>query len=108
MPDQLEEALREDVAQFTHDPQGFALYAYPWGEGELAESRGPRAWQTQVNGMLRDHLSNPATRYQPVCIAVASGHGIGKSAEISQLVHWAMSTCEDCKVVITAECSYPG
>lgn len=35
-------------------------------------------------------------------ISVASGHGIGKSACISMLMDWAMSTCEDCKVVFTA------
>lgn len=35
-------------------------------------------------------------------LARASGHGIGKSAFISMLINWGMSTCEDCKVVVTA------
>lgn len=35
-------------------------------------------------------------------IAVASGHGIGKSALVAMVIHWAMSTCEDTKVIVTA------
>ena len=27
----LELELIEDMASFTHDPEGFAYYAYPWG-----------------------------------------------------------------------------
>ncbi|HGN1344166.1 TPA: hypothetical protein ACKRMM_006009, partial [Pseudomonas aeruginosa] len=34
--------------------------------------------------------------------ARASGHGIGKSAFISMSIKWGMDTCEDCKVVVTA------
>ena len=94
--------LAEEIAQFTHDPSGFALFAYPWGEGDLADSAGPREWQAEINKIIGQHLQNPATRYQPCCIAVASGHGIGKSAEIAMLMNWAMSTCENTKVVITA------
>ncbi len=33
---------------------------------------------------------------------MSSGHGIGKSALIAQIVNWAQSTCEDCKIVVTA------
>lgn len=27
-----EEQLIEDIAGFTHDPLGYALYAFPWGK----------------------------------------------------------------------------
>ncbi|PKL96565.1 MAG: hypothetical protein CVV18_01255 [Gammaproteobacteria bacterium HGW-Gammaproteobacteria-8] len=37
--------LIEDIAGFTHDPQGFAMYAFPWGHGELAGVERPRDWQ---------------------------------------------------------------
>ena len=35
-----EEQLIEDIASFTHDPLGYALYAFPWGEDgtELAHA----------------------------------------------------------------------
>lgn len=96
-------ALAEDIGSFTHDPQTYALYAFPWGEpGPLEAMKGPRAWQAKVNGIIRDHLSNPATRYTPCRIAVASGHGIGKSAEIAMLTKWALDTCPNTRVIITA------
>lgn len=95
-------AMAEDIGSYTHDPEGFMRYAFPWGEGDLAESDGPRKWQAEINRTIGEHLQNPATRHQPLWIAVASGHGIGKSAEISMLTEWAQSTCEDAKVVVTA------
>jgi len=91
-----------DIAGYTHDPSGFCKYAFPWREGDLASSGGPRDWQHKINQSIADHLRNPVTRYQPCRIAVSSGHGIGKSAQIGMLVNWAMSTCEDCKVLVTA------
>lgn len=99
-----EEQLIEDIAGFTHDPLGYALYAFPWGEEgtELAHATGPRQWQADAFREIRDHLQNPEARYQPLMLARASGHGIGKSAFISMLINWGMSTCEDCKVVVTA------
>jgi hypothetical protein len=33
---------------------------------------------------------------------VSSGHGIGKSSLVGMIISWAMSTCEDCKVVVIA------
>ena len=96
--------LIDDIASFTHDPLGFVNYAFPWGEEgtELEKETGPRKWQAELLTALGDHLQNPETRYQPFLYAVASGHGIGKSASIGMVLNWAMSTCEDCKVVITA------
>ncbi|MFK1042631.1 terminase [Pseudomonas aeruginosa] len=97
-----EQQLIEDIASFTHDPLGFSMYAYPWGEGELEGVEGPREWQRQVMNDIASHLSSADTRYQPLMISIASGHGIGKSAEMGMLLNWGMSTCEDCKVVVTA------
>lgn len=95
--------LIEDIASFTHDPLGFVQYVFPWGEGgDLKDNTGPRTWQAEMFSALGSHLQNPETRYQPFLYAVASGHGIGKSAGIGMLLNWAMSTCEDCKVVITS------
>lgn len=94
--------MAADIAKYTHDPAGFMRYAYTWGEGDLEKSAGPRVWQSEINQYIAQHLANPATRHQPCWVAVASGHGIGKSAEIAMLVDWATSTCEGTKVVITA------
>jgi hypothetical protein len=94
--------LIDDIGGFTHDPLGHALYAYPWGEGALTGVEGPRAWQREVMETIGVHLSNPATQHQPLRIARASGHGIGKSALIAMVVKWALDTCEDTRIVVTA------
>lgn len=101
MPD-IDAELIDLAAQHSLDPQAWVNVAYDWGHGELAGFDGPRQWQSDVFGDIRDHLNNPVTRFQPLMIAVASGHGIGKSAGIGMISNWALSTCEDCKVVITA------
>lgn len=94
--------LIDDIASFTHDPLGHALYAYSWGEGVLKDMGGPREWQREVLTDIGDHLSNPETRFTPCRIARASGHGIGKSALISMVVKWGLDTCDDCRIVFTA------
>ncbi len=98
----IDDELIELAAECATDPLRWALHAYDWGHGELEGVTGPRAWQREVMSDIGNHLKNPATRFQPLMLAVASGHGIGKSAEIGMIVNWALSTCDDCKVVITA------
>lgn len=103
MSDDSEEQLVDDLAKFTHDPLGFTNYAFPWNEdGDLSGLDGPRKWQSEMLNALGEHLRNPDTRHQPFLYSVASGHGIGKSAAIGMVLNWGMSTCEDCKVVITS------
>lgn len=91
-----------DLGAFTHDPLKAVLYGFPWGEGDLSDSAGPRAWQAEVLGAIGKHLSDPATRHQPFKCAVSSGHGIGKSALVSWIIWWGLSTFEDCKIIVTA------
>ncbi len=100
--DATESRLIQFIARDKHDPLAFVKSAYPWGKGELADSTGPREWQSETLDTIGKHLRDPATRHTPLRIAVASGHGIGKSALISMVVHWGMSTCPDCKVLVTA------
>lgn len=96
--------LAEDIASFTHDPLGYAMYAFPWGEKgtPLADVEGPRQWQADTLEDIREHLENPETRHTPLRIGRASGHGIGKSALISVICAWGLDTCEDTRIVITA------
>ena len=94
--------LVDDIASFTADPLGHAMYAYPWGEGALVGIEGPREWQADVLDAIGEHLSNPETRFEPCRIAIASGHGVGKSALIGMIAKWGLDTCDDCKIVLTA------
>lgn len=97
-----EQELIELAAECDKDPARWVLKAFDWGYGELADYDGPREWQTEAFEEIGAHLRNPATRFQPLMLARASGHGIGKSAFIGMLTNWALSTCDDCKVVVTA------
>src|SRR5690606_12401434 len=92
--------LEEELAQFVHDPLGFVLFAFPWGEpGELENDLGPEPWQV---ALLQDLGNGLLTVDQAVQLATTSGHGIGKSACVSWIILWAMATFEDTMGVVTA------
>ncbi len=95
--------LVDFIAGFTQDPLGFVLAAFEWGQGELKNFAGPDEWQreilTDIGKRLRDGRINASEAVQ---VAVASGHGIGKSALVSWLILWAIATHEDTKGVVTA------
>jgi hypothetical protein len=95
------ERILDRIATFKHDPIGFVKFAYPWGEVGPLENESLRDWQADIFGTIGKHLRSPF-RFQPLKIAVASGHGIGKTAAISMISDWAMSTCDDCRVLVTA------
>jgi len=90
------------AAACQYDPFSWAGFAWDWGHDDLSASCGPREWQRDILRATRDHLSNPETRFQPLQVAVASGHGIGKSALMGQISNWAMSCWDDAKLVCTA------
>lgn len=95
------DSLVDDIASFAFDPLGFVCYAYPWGEPGPLENEVVKEWQQDICGTIGKHLQSPF-RFQPLKIAVASGHGIGKTAMIAMISDWAMSTCDDCRVLVTA------
>lgn len=103
----IEDQLADEISRYCLDPLGFVLFAFPWGqEGtDLAQSDGPRAWQRGILRAIGEKLRagyEPDAVLMPALQAVASGHGIGKSALVSMLVAWALCTCPDTKAVITA------
>lgn len=100
--DDPEDELIKQYGEFSADPLGFAYYNFPWGEGGLAAHTGPRKWQADILDEIGKHLRNPETRFMPLRISVASGHGIGKSSLVGMVVDWAMSTCAHTRIVVTA------
>lgn len=96
------DAIIEKAAACRYDPLSWSLFAWDWGHGALEAYDGPREWQADIFRVIRDHLANPETRFEPLQIAVASGHGIGKSASMGMLSNWAMSCYADAKIVTTA------
>jgi len=93
-----------DVAELdlSNNPLAWVKYAFAWGQGELAEFDGPDEWQIDILNTVADRLKAGDDIDDVIRIAVASGHGIGKSALVSWLILWAMTTFEDCKGVVTA------
>ena len=92
-------ALPEALARFKHDPYGHVIWSYPWGQGELRGAEGPNPWQAWILEALRDGLISYQTAIR---LAIASGHGIGKSALVAWIAHWAFTTEEGTRGVITA------
>ena len=97
---EFENEIIADIADFYDDPLGFVLYAFNWGEGELAEHDGPDDWQaSQLLYIGEKFKKDPETTIRD---ATASGHGIGKSTEVAWIILWAMSTRPHLNGVITA------
>ena len=97
-----EEALVEELGSFATDPYAFVLWAFPWGEPGTELERfphGPDGWQKELLCRVRDKLLTP---HEAILEAVASGHGVGKSALVAWLVWWAFSTCPNTRGVVTA------
>lgn len=94
------EAFIDDLALYSSDPEGFVLWAFPWGEpGELENFEGPELWQREI---LRDLGLGLISVERAIQLARASGHGIGKSALVAWIILWAISTFEDTRGVVTA------
>jgi hypothetical protein len=89
------------ITRCATDPLRFVTTAFAWGEGELAGQPGPDAWQTDVLRALGEHKTAPE-RDRALRIAVASGHGVGKTALVAWLILWAMSTRPHMAGVVTA------
>lgn len=96
--------LIEALGALTHDPLAFVYFAYPWGEPgtPLEDMEGPDEWQIQILKDIGEQLKKGKDLQTAIQEAAASGHGIGKSALISWLIHFAISTHENTRGVVTA------
>lgn len=93
--------LAAELARYRYDPLGFAQFAFPWGDpaGPLPSFVGPQQWQAEIQLAIKVQMAAPRHKAQ---FATASGKGIGKSALLSQIALWGLSTLEDSRVRITA------
>lgn len=93
--------LLVSLASFSRDPLGFVYFAFPWGQefSDLQHFPGPHQWQIDILTQLGLGL---ITVNEAIRLARTSGHGIGKSALVSWIILWAISTFEDTKGVVTA------
>jgi hypothetical protein len=86
-----ERELTSDIAQFYADPYGYVMYAFPWGSGELEGQTGPDRWQAEQLQRIGQAIRDDPHGFR-IQEALASGHGVGKSAETAWIILWAMST----------------
>lgn len=104
------------IASFYDDPYGFVMAVFPWGQALLPDGspnplrnkKGPEPWQRDLLIALGEHIKENAFLAANGCdlkvwrSAVASGHGVGKSALVSWLIIFFMATRADTRGVVTA------
>lgn len=93
-----EEMLITLAGRWSDDPLTFAQKAFEWGTGELTGMTAPDKWQTEVLTHIRDNLHSG----EVIRVAVAAGHGVGKSALVAWLILWSLSTFPHTRGVVTA------
>lgn len=105
--DPAEEALQDLVAECYHDPLGFVLAMYPWGEpGPLEHETGPddnqREFLTSLGKEVESRAFDGHTPVMPILMNETSGHGTGKSAMGGWIADWILSTRPDSIGTVTA------
>ncbi len=115
-----EAKLAEFIAEFYDDPYEFVMNVFPWGEptlpdgsfNSLASKTGPEPWQRELLEAVAEHvrendeLDLMGLDPQVWRSAVASGHGVGKSAIVAWIIYWVMSTRRDTRGVVTASTQF--
>jgi hypothetical protein len=88
------------------NPLAFVMFAYPWGvKGTpLEHFTGPRKWQREVLTSMAEHIkqNNGKLDFDVLRLAVSSGRGIGKSALVSWITDWMLSTRIGSTTIISA------
>jgi hypothetical protein len=88
------------------DLLAFVAMAFPWGEKgtPLERHHGPRKWQREVLNQLSEHIKQNKGKidFDTFRMAVSSGRGIGKSALVSWLVLWMLTTRIGGSVIVSA------
>ena len=88
------------------DPEAFVLFAFPWGRENtpLQHFKGPRKWQRDVLREVAQHVKKQKglVDFSTLRHAVSSGRGIGKSALVSWLTLWMLTTRIGSTTIISA------
>lgn len=104
-PEERQAALVALAAMCRDDPGRFIRVAFPWGERGQLKNKKPRKWLLDlcesIRLKIRANKDRPGDGQHIIQEATASGHGIGKSAGMAQLLLWAITTSH-CRGVVTA------
>jgi len=92
--------------QIADNPETFVLFCFPWGQKNtpLEKFSGPRAWQRRTLRKIADHIKENKGKVDMDALrrAVSSGRGIGKSALVSWLILWMLTTRIGSTVIVSA------
>ena len=80
--------LADELALYAGDPVGFVLNMFDWNSPELA-GKHPEPWQVEILQAIKDGL--PLGK--AVRLAVASGHGVGKTCLVSWILCVGIDVC---------------
>jgi hypothetical protein len=99
-----ERQLQEDCVSYADDPLNFVKWVFDWKRDQLKDSDGPDTWQAEILGEIGAYCRKIAAGENPgpLQLAVASGHGIGKSALVAWIIQWFMSTRDHPQIIVTA------
>lgn len=86
------------------DPEAFVLYCFPWGKKNtpLEHFSGPRKWQREILRDIKKFIHGNRGAEDALREAVSSGRGIGKSALVSWLILWMLTTRIGSSVTVSA------
>jgi hypothetical protein len=103
-----EKRLVQFLLGFYNDPYGFVMAVFAWGQkGTILENEtGPDKWQSSLLKLLGFALRREGQfakiALAVVRMAVASGHGVGKTALVAWIIMWFISTRPNPQIVVTA------
>jgi hypothetical protein len=88
------------------NPLAFVMFTFPWGQAgtPLEHFTGPRKWQREILQDIAVHIKNNQGKidFDTLRSAVSSGRGIGKSALVSWITIWMLSTRIGSTTIISA------
>ena len=122
-PADLQREIAGIVAEHYDDPYGFVKAVFPWGQQYYYDDEGNQIrnplyerkiedWQKEELIALGEHIRENNIRRQlglelkVYRVAIASGHGVGKSAFVCWLILFLMSTRVDTRGVVTASTQF--
>lgn len=96
--------------RLAEDLLRFVLYVFPWGQAgtPLEHIKGPRKWQAGYLDDISQQIANNRNLLdlgslpQVMRCSTVSGRGPGKSALVSWLVHWMLTTNLGSTTIVTA------